>query len=150
MRTPGPFPEGQARGDSGLPPEPPEGVPGAKRRQPDLSPGVTDPYAVLGLSRNADQTEVRTAYFALVRQHPPEQDPETFKRIRAAYDKLRTAQRRAETDLFMLQPPPPWKPPKRQPKANTAVSREEVLAAARAWSDLERDDFTEDFRPIEI
>ena len=124
--------------------------PAAKRRQPDLSPGVTDPYAVLGLARGADQNDVRTAYFALVRQHPPEQDPETFKRIRAAYDKLRTTQRRAETDLFMLQPPPPWSPPKRQPKTDTSVSRQEILALARAWSDLARDDFSEDFRPVQL
>lgn len=139
MKTPGPFPAQQDGGKAG-----------AKRRQPDLSPGVTDPYAVLGLSQSADQAEVRAAYFALVRQHSPEQDPETFKRIRSAYDKLRTAKRRAETDLFMLQPPPPWRPPRRQPKVNTAVSREEVLAVARARSDLERDDFSDDFRPVEI
>jgi curved DNA-binding protein CbpA len=126
------------------------GAPGAKRRQPDLRPNVTDPYAVLGLSRNADQAEVRGAYFALVRQHPPEQDPDMFKRIRAAYDKLRTAQRRAETDLFMLQPPPPWQAPKRQPKADTSLTREEILIAVRVWSDLEREDFDEDFRPVEI
>jgi curved DNA-binding protein CbpA len=135
MTTPGPSPEGQK---------------GAKGRQPNLAPGVTDSYAVLGLSRGADQAEVRAAYFALVRQHPPEQDAETFKRIRAAYDKLRTVQRRAETDLFMLQPPPPWSPPKRQPKANTKVSREEVLAVARAWSDLDRDGFSDDFRPVDL
>jgi curved DNA-binding protein CbpA len=132
-----------------LPEQPPGDTPTAKRRQPDLSPGVTDPYAVLGLPQSADQNDVRAAYFALVRQHPPEQDPETFKRVRAAYDKLRTAQRRAETDLFMLQPPPPWSPPKRQPKADTSVSREEILALTRAWSDLVRDDL-EDFRSVEL
>jgi len=133
-----------------IPGEPAEGSPAAKRRQADLSPGVTDPYIVLGLPRSADQSEIRMAYFALVRQHPPEQDPETFKRIRAAYDKLRTSQRRAETDLFMLQSPPPWSPPKRQPKADTSVSRQEILALARAWSDLERGDFTRDFRPVQL
>lgn len=140
---PAPFPEQEGS-------EPASGAPGAKHRQPDLSPGVTDPYIVLGLSRGADRSEIRTTYFALVRQHPPEQDPETFKRIRAAYDKLRTAQRRAATDLFMLQPPPPWKAPKRQPKADTLVTRQEILAVARAWSDLERDGFADDFRPVKI
>jgi curved DNA-binding protein CbpA len=139
MRTPGSLSE-----------QPTEGSPTAKRRQPDLSPGVADPYVVLGLPQSADQNDVRAAYFALVRQYPPEQDAETFKRIRAAYDKLRTAQRRAETDLFMLQSPPPWSPPKRQPKADTSVSREEILALARAWSDLVRDDWTEDFRSVEL
>ncbi len=142
MPVPDPLPERPTASEPG--------APETKRRQPDLRPGVTDPYAVLGLSQSADQDEVRAAYFALVRQHPPEGDPETFKRIRAAYDRLRTAQRRAETDLFMLQPPPPWQPPRRQPKADTSLRRAEVLAAARAWSDLERDDFRDDFRPVEI
>lgn len=121
-----------------------------KGRQPDLAPGVTDPYAVLGLPQDADQSDVRTAYFALVREHPPEQDPETFKRIRAAFEKLRTTQRRAETDLFMLQPPPPWKPPKRHPKVITELDDDEILALARAFSDLDRQDFIEDFRAIEL
>jgi curved DNA-binding protein CbpA len=142
MTSQGPVPEQQRGSESG--------APEAKHRQPDLRPDVTDPYAVLGLSRNADQAEIRTVYFALVRRHPPEQDPETFKRIRVAYDKLRTAQRRAESDLFLLQLPPPWQAPKRQPKADTSVNREEVLAVARAFSDLDRDDFSEDFRAVEI
>ncbi len=132
------------------PPKSDQGPWGPKGRQPDLSPGVSDPYAVLGLAPTADQSQIRAAYFALVRQHPPEEDPETFKRIRAAYDKLRTAQRRAETDLFMLQPPPPWDPPKRQPKVDTSVSRAEVLAALRAYTDLDRDDFERDWGEVEL
>jgi tetratricopeptide (TPR) repeat protein len=37
-----------------------------------------------------------------VREHPPERDPEGFKRIRAAYERLRAAGDRAQTDLMLI------------------------------------------------
>ena len=61
------------------------------------------PYKVLGVNRNATETEIKQAYFALVREHPPERDPEGFKRIRAAYEKLKAGGERAETDLFLIE-----------------------------------------------
>jgi len=61
-----------------------------------------NPYKVLGLERTASEAEIKQAYFALIRQSPPERDPEGFKRIRAAYEKLRGAGERAETDLFLI------------------------------------------------
>jgi len=61
-----------------------------------------NPYETLGLERGADEAEIKQAYFNLVREHPPERDPEGFKRIRAAYEKLRAAGERAETDLFLI------------------------------------------------
>ncbi|MFN0084062.1 MAG: J domain-containing protein [Blastocatellia bacterium] len=62
-----------------------------------------DPYKILSLDRGASEAEVRQAYFALVREHSPETDPEGFKRIRAAYEKLRSGRDRAETDLFLVE-----------------------------------------------
>ncbi len=61
-----------------------------------------DPYKVLGLDRDAAEAEIKQAYFSLVREHSPEHDPEGFKRIRAAYEKLRSTSDRAETDLFTI------------------------------------------------
>lgn len=61
-----------------------------------------DPYKTLGIESNATETEIKQAYFALVREHPPERDPEGFKRIRAAYEKLKSRGERAETDLFRV------------------------------------------------
>ncbi len=58
-----------------------------------------DPYAVLGVERGATAEDVRRAYFRLVRQNPPEAHPEEFKRIRAAYEMLRSPLRRAELAL---------------------------------------------------
>jgi curved DNA-binding protein CbpA len=88
-----------------------------------------DPYETLGIDRRAADGEVKRAYFALVRQHPPERDPKRFKEIRAAYEKLKSPERRAETDLFLLQPPPG--PPRRKSASyDLAVQREDALTLA--------------------
>ncbi len=61
-----------------------------------------NPYKTLGLERTATEAEIKQAYFALVREHSPERDPEGFKRIRAAYEKLRSSGDRTQTDLFLI------------------------------------------------
>ena len=66
------------------------------------APLLDNPYQVLHLERGARPEEVKKAYFKLVRQYPPETHPEEFKRIRAAYDKLRSPEKRRETDLFLF------------------------------------------------
>ena len=65
---------------------------------PEVQPPPS-PYAVLGLDPQASAEEVRRAYFRLVRLHPPETHPEDFRRVRAAYDALRSPMRRAELAL---------------------------------------------------
>src|SRR5438093_3461688 len=62
----------------------------------------TDPYAVLEVDRGSSAVEVRHAYLQQVRAHPPERDPEGFKRVRAAYDVLRSPRKRAEITLLEL------------------------------------------------
>ncbi|MGH9801137.1 MAG: J domain-containing protein [Blastocatellia bacterium] len=61
-----------------------------------------NPYKTLGVERNATEAEIKQAYFSLIRQHSPEHDPDGFKRIRAAYEKLRAGVERAQTDLFLI------------------------------------------------
>jgi len=77
----------------------------ARRSTSEISP-TENPYRVLGVERSATVAEIKRAYFALVREHPPERDPEGFKRVRAAYEKLRAAGERAETDLFLVDDQP--------------------------------------------
>ena len=60
---------------------------------------VPDPYAELGLAETATEADIKQAYFAQVRAHPPETDSQGFKRIRAAYERLRTPEKRLETDM---------------------------------------------------
>ncbi len=46
----------------------------------------SDPFAVLGLPREAGETEVRARYLELVKQFPPDREPDRFREIRAAYE----------------------------------------------------------------
>lgn len=50
---------------------------------------IIDPYQVLGLNPTATADEIRQQYLALVRESPPERDPQRFAQIRDAYDQLR-------------------------------------------------------------
>lgn len=111
-----------------------------------------DPYSVLGLKQGASHAEIRRAYFRQVREHPPETDPETFKAIRAAYEQLRSAEQRAVTDLYLLQAPPPWEPPKhrRRPQFDLGLHPQEVLIAAKAFTDLTHDSFRDDYKPVRL
>ena len=111
---------------------------------------TSDPYAVLGLERGANQAEIRRAYFDLVRQYPPEKDAETFKIIRAAYEKLRTAAAQAETDLFLLQTPPPLSELQLSANFDLKFHYEDALVALMGWCDLSRPDSSDDFREVPL
>ncbi len=109
-----------------------------------------DPYSVLNLARTATAAEIRQAYFTLVRAHPPERDPDTFKQIRAAYERLRDPERRAETDMLLLVE---WPAPARRRRSkplDLTLHNEDVLAAARALSDLERTDWHEHDKKVSL
>ncbi|PWS38918.1 molecular chaperone DnaJ [Falsiroseomonas bella] len=63
-----------------------------------------DPYAALGVKRDASQDEIRRAYRKLARKHHPDLNPgdkaaeEAFKRIAAANDLLSDPEKRARFD----------------------------------------------------
>lgn len=61
---------------------------------------MPDPYTVLGLPADADDAAVRKRYLELTVQFPPEQHPEKFAAVRAAYEKVRTLDSRARHRLF--------------------------------------------------
>ena len=64
-----------------------------RQRQESRGPSSdpSDPYTVLGVTRNADQAVVEAVYKALSKKFHPDLggDPERMKAINAAYDKLR-------------------------------------------------------------
>ncbi|MCC8018039.1 MAG: DnaJ domain-containing protein [Lachnospiraceae bacterium] len=64
-------------------------------------------YKILGLEPGADAREIKKAYFRLIRQHTPEQDPDGFKEIREAYDQLKNRDESEET-LTFPRPQDPW------------------------------------------
>ena len=110
--------------------------------------GAPDPFAVLGLDPGVDDAGLRQAYRAAVQRHPPERDPEGFRRVRAAYEALRDPRARMERllaepilpplDAAVLQAVPP--PPSR------ADLLTELRAALLAGTDLVRRAFPEDLR----
>ena len=62
-----------------------------------------DPYEVLGIERGSGDEEIRRRYLDLVRQYPPERQPERFVAIREAYDQLRDPVARLESELFDME-----------------------------------------------
>ncbi len=88
----------------------------------EYEPTEPDAYGILGIQPDATPAEVRQAYLRKVREHPPERDPEGFKRVREAYETLRSPRKRAELALMELRrgpaefdldrlhetPPPPF------------------------------------------
>lgn len=115
-----------------------------------MSEPYSDPYATLGLARDASADEIKRAYFALVRANPPERAPEQFKRIRAAYERLRDPAKRAELDMLLLERWPAPERRRRTPQLDLRVLPADVLAALRALSDLDRSDWREHFEKVQL
>lgn len=65
-----------------------------KRARPrrGRAPSITKPFAearaVLAVSADADARVIKRAYRRLVADHPPDRDPDAFRRIRDAYEML--------------------------------------------------------------
>jgi curved DNA-binding protein CbpA len=121
---------------------------------PALSPhSGTDPYTILGVGHTASLEEIKKAYFTLVRQHPPEKDPDAFKQIRAAYEQLRDPRQRQETDLLSWQTwiePLLGDVPALESVLELTLDPADVIRAARALSDLARTDFRDDYREVHV
>lgn len=66
---------------------------------------MNDPYDVLGIDRSADEPEIRQRYLQLVRQFPPERNPERFTEVRAAYEQVRDPVERLKLQLFDMESP---------------------------------------------
>ena len=66
---------------------------------------MRDPYLILGLSKPTELSDlkdeqVQSVYLALVRQFPPDRNPQRFEEIRQAYEQLKTRKDRVCHDLF--------------------------------------------------
>ena len=65
---------------------------------------MVEPHLVLGVAPNADEASLRRRYLELVRENPPEQHPQRFAEIRAAYEHLRDPAERLKRQVFEVQP----------------------------------------------
>ena len=58
-------------------------------------------YEVLGVSEDASEGEIESAFYQKVKEHPPEQDEEGHQRVREAYDVLSNPDSRDEYDALL-------------------------------------------------
>ena len=61
---------------------------------------MADPFEVLGVPKHSGEAEIRKRYLELVRAFPPEQAPERFAAVHAAYQSLRDPAARLAAQLF--------------------------------------------------
>ncbi len=61
---------------------------------------MRDPFTALGVDERADDAEIRRRYLALVREFPPDREPERFQDYRAAYEALSDERKRLEMTLL--------------------------------------------------
>ena len=111
---------------------------------------VSDPYRVLGVAPTAGADEIRTAYLKLLRAHPPEKEPERFKAIRAAYEKLKDETQRIRTavmhmDLSDTGPPLLFPEAASPPPVFDQSDLWDIILAA---GEFQRRDFPEDLTDI--
>lgn len=59
-------------------------------------------YEILGIGQDANNREIKNAFFTLIQQHPPEQKPKEYQRLREAYDVLSDPVARKEYDSMSL------------------------------------------------
>ncbi|MFO0847494.1 MAG: J domain-containing protein [Gemmataceae bacterium] len=58
------------------------------------------PYDILGLPPDAPDEAIRQRYLQLTREFPPEQHPQRFAAVRAAYEKIKDIDARVRYRLF--------------------------------------------------
>jgi DnaJ-class molecular chaperone len=57
-------------------------------------------YLILGIDKDSSDDEIRDSYLALVKQYPPEVEPESFKMITVAYEAIKDKRSRVKTQVF--------------------------------------------------
>jgi curved DNA-binding protein CbpA len=61
---------------------------------------MRDPFTVLGVADDAGDAEIRRQYLTLLREFPPDREPERFQEFRTAYEALSDERKRLETKLL--------------------------------------------------
>lgn len=63
-------------------------------------------FKILELTPEAGEEEIKKAYFKLIRQYPPDKNPDKFKEIREAYEMLKQEKFREEFKMIQKIPSP--------------------------------------------
>jgi DnaJ-class molecular chaperone len=64
-----------------------------------------NPYLILGVSPNADDQTIRRAYLDGIKNATPETDPERFRLLSEAYEKIKDETSRYRWELFHTDAP---------------------------------------------
>jgi curved DNA-binding protein CbpA len=94
-------------------------------------PVAADPYAVLGVPRDADAAAIHAAYRRAVRVTHPDAggSAAAFEAVQDAYETLRDPSRRAAHDRGARRPPPPPPPPRPRPSVEHDIPSSADLRA---------------------
>jgi len=104
-----------------------------------------DPYAVLGVARDASAADIRKSYRAHAKKHHPDLHPgdseaeARFKRISVAYDLLSDAKKRARFDRGEIDASGAERPPRHAHQHHSAADAAQRFASRggfRGFSDL--------------
>ncbi len=114
---------------------------------------MKDPFSILGVDENADDSEIKRRYLALVRDFPPDREPDRFQTYRAAFEALQTERQRLAARLLAPHnaaltrletaslPPPEARRQSRVSQAQlTALLIEGVERAMARWQEASRTD----------
>ena len=63
-------------------------------------------WQTLGIAPTTDETLIKQAYAARIREHRPDRDPAGFRRARAAYEEALARCRDTDADAVLVTPPP--------------------------------------------
>jgi len=111
-----------------------------------------NPYDILELSETAHTDEIHSAYLRAVRAHPPESDPEGFKKIRNAYDRIcnREARKKFGFESFKNESGiPPSSGLHVAPSEKIDPFFRRIAEHLVSNSDIFRADFTCDFKQVD-
>lgn len=100
---------------------------------------MIDPYTLLGIETDADDTAIKQAYLDQIRRYPADHDARRFEQIRTAYERIRSRRDRLSYRLFETEQPTPQsllahlqasakpgRPTKKQFQALLRMSRYEI------------------------
>jgi curved DNA-binding protein CbpA len=100
----------------------------------------TNPFAILGIPQSADDAAIRQAYLRLVRRYSPDQEPERFKAIAAAYGKIKDHDARMTLQLLTWLAPDRrtlmqlcFQPKHQQPAVQPNTLQEALTTTLQSW-----------------
>ncbi|MEQ1528719.1 MAG: DnaJ domain-containing protein [Methylococcales bacterium] len=63
---------------------------------------MNTPYEILGVTANADDTDIKQAYLQKVKDNPPDRDPAQFQVLHDAYSAVKDRKSRISYELFTM------------------------------------------------